>query len=164
MRHTLISLFIALLLAGAVHSSRAQVRIHGGLGAVPGIGLQASYVQINRFVTLEGLLVSGFAPSFLGGESTLSVAMGLGGSIRILDILSEFNRSPFPGYHLDAGVHLGPALRFILGDQTVATKNTRFRLFLEPFVRVSTLVRSRTVYLELGSQRPILRAGIVLPF
>ncbi len=122
------------------------------------------YVQVNRFFTLEGVFLAGFAPSLGDGESTLAASVGFGGSIRILDILVEMDRSPFPGYHLDAGLHLGPSLRFVLTNQTAATRNTRFRLFFEPFVRVSAPLGSRTFFVELGAQRPVLRAGLVLAF
>ena len=165
MRESFSFAVLLFLLLGTPQAAQSQQRVHVGPGIIPGIGAQVAYVQSGRIFTMEGVAYADFAPSLLGdGESTLATAIGFGGSIRILDVLEEFGRSPFPGYHVDAGLRLGPSLRFLLDNQTAATRNTRFSLFFEPFLRASAPFGPRIFFLELGTQRPLLRGGVILSF
>ena len=134
-----------------------------GLGAVPGIGIQAGYVAPRSFYTIEGMLYTDAVPGFSGGEGSVQVSAGIGAALRPLGILRTFGETNYP-YDLDVGLRFGPGLFFAF-NETRVSKNQRFSLFLEPFVRFSTrLASGRMVFAEAGIQRPLLRAGLWFDF
>ena len=157
---------VCVLLSAAPTPLRAQVRpaapqsvIQVGLAAVPGAGLVAGYVAPRGFYTVGAMLYADATPSFSGGEGSLLVSLGLGGSIRPLGAARLIANAGDPGYDLDVGIRIGPSLFFPYGESS--RKQNPFSLFLEPFVRVeSTLGGTRTMFLEVGIQRPIFRGGV----
>lgn len=157
---------VLLLISGSItrlaqaQAPRAHVkRLQIGAGLLPGIGLQGGYVYPRSFYTTEALVYADGSPGFAGGESNLQVSLGLGGSIRPLGIIRTIGSMADNGYDLDIGLRGGPGL-FFSSTETRVEKNQRFRLFLEPFIRVTSRLRTRqTFFAELGFQRPLLRAG-----
>ena len=134
-----------------------------GPAVLPGLGLQASYIQPRSFYTTESAFYVNASPPFIGGESSLLISGGFGGSLRILGGLTTLEMANYEGYQLDLGLRFGPALRFVLGDETRTQKNTRVRLFLEPFTRFTWQVEGgRTLFAEIGMHDPFLRAGFWL--
>ena len=134
-----------------------------GPAVLPGFGLQASYVQPRSFYTTESAFYANVFPPFMGGENSLLISGGFGGSLRILGGLTALEMANYGGYQLDLGLRFGPALRFVLGDETRTQKNTRVRLFLEPFTRFTWQVEGgRTLFAEIGTHDPFLRAGFWL--
>lgn len=132
-----------------------------GIGALPGIGLHGAFVQARSLYTMEGALYVDFTPRFAGGEGSLQLSGAVGGALRAFGIIRAFGSPAYAGSDLDVGFRLGPSLVFTLGDS--ARDENPFSLFLEPYARFTTaLSDTRTVFVEGGLQRPILRAGIVL--
>lgn len=133
-------------------------RLQAGVGVLPGIGVQGGYIAPRSFYTIEGVLYVDGAPPFAGGEGNVQVAGGLGGAIRIFGILRTLGSPGYAGRDLDVGLRFGPSLFFTVGESS-RTENP-FSLFLEPFVRAtSTFGGGRTLFAELGIQKPFLRAG-----
>lgn len=134
-----------------------------GPAVLPGLGLQAGYVQPRSFYTTESAFYINLLPPFMGGENSLLISGGVGGSLRILGGLTTLEMANYEGYQLDLGLRFGPALRFVLGEETRTQKNTRVRLFLEPFTRFTWQVEGgRTLFAEVGTHDPFLRAGFWL--
>ena len=135
--------------------------VQTGAAGLPGFGVQAGYVMPRTFYTLDGVLYADLAPPYGEGEGSLLTSLGFGASLRLLGLFNTFGDERYEGSHLDLGLRFGPSLRFRLDDETLQDKNTRFGLFLDTFVRFTTqLGNGRTVYGELGTQRPHLRAGL----
>ena len=89
----------------------------------------------------------------------MQLSGGIGGGIRILGIGRTIGNAGYTGYDFDAGLRVGPGLLFAF-NETRFTKNTRFNLFIEPFFRFTKMRKGgRVFFVELGLQRPILRAG-----
>ncbi len=131
-----------------------------GLGAVPGLGLQAGYVAPRSVITTEGMLYVDVTPSFGGGEGSVQISAGIGGALRPLRLARLLTGADPPSYDLDFGLRFGPGLFFAF-NETRARKNQRFSLFLDPYARFSSALNTRrTFFIEAGIQRPILRAGI----
>ncbi|MDX1547650.1 MAG: hypothetical protein R3247_11715, partial [Rhodothermales bacterium] len=136
-----------------------QAFAQAGLALVPGAGIQAGYVSARSVYTVEGILYTDISPGFGDGEGSVQVSGGLGGTIRPLGILRTIGNTN-QRYDLDVGFRFGPSL-FFATNATRSDKNQQFRLVLEPFFRFSTRLQSgRLVYAELGTLRPVLRAGL----
>ena len=133
-----------------------------GPAALPGLGVQAVYVQPRSFYTLESAFYSNLSPQFMEGEGSLLLSGGVGAAVRILGALTTLDLSNYEGYQLDLGFRFGPALRLKLDEETRSEKNKRARLFLEPFGRFAWTRERQTFFAELGTQRPFLRAGLWL--
>lgn len=137
--------------------------IQSGVGIVPGFGIQSVYVVPRDFYTAEAALYVDATPQFLGGEGSVQTSLGIGGAIRPLGIIRVIGNTPYSGYDLDVGLRFGPALFFAF-NETRGTKNQRFSLFLEPFIRLTTMTGGGTViFAEAGIQRPLFRAGFWIP-
>ncbi len=133
-----------------------------GVGGVPGLGGQFGYISLRNFYTVEGVLYASGTPPFLGGEGTITLSTGLGGAVRILGAARVIGNVGYTGYDIDFGLRGGPGLSFRI-DETRASKNRRFTLFVEPFFRfTSTFRRGRVFFLEAGFHPPLLRAGLWL--
>ena len=161
----LFSLVSLCVLAGFVMAmlpatSAAQQRfIQTGVAAIPGLGAQVGYVGARSFYTVEGILYVDATPGFAGGEGNVQVAAGLGGAIRPLGVLRTIGDTD-QNYDFDIGLRFGPSL-FFATNATRSDKNQQFRLILEPFFRFSTRLGSgQLVYVEAGTLRPLLRAGL----
>lgn len=134
-----------------------------GVAALPGAGVVAGYVAPRGFYTIGAMIYADATPSFSGGEGSLLLSLGLGGSIRPLGMARLIANAGNPGYDVDVGVRVGQSLFFPYGESS--RKRNPFSLFIEPFVRFeSNLGRPRTLFVELGLQRPLLRGGFWLPF
>lgn len=133
--------------------------LQGGVAAFPGVGLQLGYVGRHSFYTVEGMFSADGQPSLGEGESTLRVSGGLGAAMRPLGVVRTIGNADYP-YDFDLGVRFGPSLFFTTGA-TRADKNQQFSLFLDLFLRFSSRFRNgRIFFLELGTQQPIVRAGL----
>ena len=134
-----------------------------GLAGTPGAGVQAGFASPALTVlTREGALYADYAPRFVGEEGRLLVGLGLGGSVRvlrILTVLADYDAGP---YDLDVGFRFGPSFFFSFFEETAAGKARSFRLFADPFARASVRLDRRVVYVELGTQPSHLRAGLLL--
>lgn len=169
MRLVLRLTFLLVLLGISTSDAEAQQtateggHINAGVAVIPGVGLHAAYVQPRALYTMEGALYVDFSPSFAGGEGSIQLSGGLGGALRIFGIMRAIGNPPTPGTDLDFGFRLGPALFFPLGESS--RSENPFSLFMEPFGRFSTeLAEDRIAFVELGLQRPILRAGVIIDF
>lgn len=159
-------LFVLMIAFLAAADARAQMQqgqayLQAGVGVLPGVGLQGAYVQARALYTLEGALYADITPRFAGGEGSIQLSGSVGGALRAFGILRALGSPAATGSDLDVGFRLGPALVFALGEST-RTENP-FSLFLEPYGRFATeITPNRTVFVELGLQRPILRGGLLL--
>jgi hypothetical protein len=159
-------LFSLALLAGA---SPAQGQLFGaeapavqaGVGAGPGAGVQAVYLQPRTAFTLEAALYTDLQSPFAGaGERRFQAAGAVGGSLRLLRVLRVVTGGG-PGGNLDVGLRVGPGLRY-QADETRAERNQRFRLLLDSFARYVRRVAGVRLFGEVGLARPRLRAGVWL--
>lgn len=133
--------------------------VQTGLAALPGIGLQAGYVGPRSFFTVEAMFYVDASPSFGDGEGSLQVSGGLGGAIRPLGVVRTIGNANY-SYDFDLGLRFGPSL-FFATNATRSDKNQQFSLFLDPFIRFAWRLGSgRIIYVEVGGQRPVLRAGL----
>ncbi|MEX0746513.1 MAG: hypothetical protein WD275_00845 [Rhodothermales bacterium] len=131
-----------------------------GAAVIPGAGVQGGYIAPRSFFTVEGVVYLDGTPAFAGGEGSVQVSGGLGGAVRILGILRTIGSPGYVGRDFDFGMRFGPSLFFAFGGESSREENP-FSLFLEPFLRAtSTFGRDRIFYVELGVQRPLLRAGV----
>lgn len=142
-------------------STPSTTRLQAGLGVLPGIGVQGAYLLPGRFFTREGVLYVDWSPKFVGGEeATVQLSASVGGSVRIMGLIRFFSPDTEGAYDVDAGLRIGPSL-FFSTRESRAEKNQRFSLFVEPFARFSSTFGSgQTFFLEVGTWRPILRAGL----
>ena len=148
--------------ARAQVTPRPQERVvQLGVAAIPGAGAVAGYVLPRGFYTIGAILYADATPRFSGGEGSLLVSLGIGGSIRPLGVVRMIANAGDGTYDLDLGVRVGQSLFFPYGESS--RRRNPFSLFIEPFVRVtSELNGDRTYFVEVGIQRPILRAGLWL--
>ena len=136
----------------------AQV-LQVGLAAIPGAGVVAGYVSPRGFYTIDAVVYVDATPSFSGGEGSLLASLGIGGSIRPMGVVRMIANAAPADYEVDLGVRVGPSLFFPYGESS--RRRNPFSLFIEPFARATAeLGRGRTYFVELGIQRPILRAGV----
>lgn len=169
-RNGSIGLFGVLVLLAAWYALPGETYAQGvaparhlqvGAGILPGIGLQGGVVIPRGFYTVEGTLYVDGSPPFAGGEGSIQISGGVGGALRILGILRALGSPGYADRDIDFGLRFGPSLFFTVGESSRG--ENPFSLFLDPFVRVaSTLGGDRIFFAELGIQRPLLRAGVVL--
>ena len=132
-----------------------------GIGAIPGLGIQAGYVAPRTLYTREALLYVDAKP-FSGKEGSVQIAVVIGGSARIIGIAETLGAVGQRRFDLDFGLRLGPGLTFQF-EQTRSSKNQRFSLAFEPFLRFSSVLGPRRhYYVEAGVIRPLIRAGVLL--
>ena len=161
-------LAVVLLLALSAVSARAQFAtptlpfVQIGAGVTPGVGIQAGFVTPAATVfTQEGILYADYSPRFIGDDGRLLVGLGVGGSVRVLRILTVLADYDPGRYDLDVGFRFGPSFFFSFFETTAASKARSFRLFTDPFVRGSMRFTRRVVFVELGTQPSHLRAGLL---
>lgn len=142
--------------------------MQSGLGIVPGLGAQVGGVLAGRVFTREVLLQIDYRPTFIGESGGVQTSVAFGGSVRVYGILRTIGNenarlTPLID-HVDVGFRIGPGL-FFLPNETRADKNQRFRPFFDPYLRLtSDAFGARPVYVEIGVQRPVLRAGVWFAF
>jgi hypothetical protein len=160
---------VAFLAAMALPPAPAQAQFFGRgpaavqLGATgePGVGVQAGYVQPRTVFTVEATLYADVqAPFSEAGERRFQAAGSVGGALRAFEIVRIVTGGG-PSGHLDLGLRAGPGLGFE-AEETVAEKNRRFRLLLDPFTRYVRRVGGVRAFGEVGLARPRLRAGVWL--
>ena len=128
-----------------------------GPAGVPGIGFQIGYVVARNVITRELNVVADL--SSFRSDGDVQVAAAVGGSIRLLGIGRAIGNAYYRGWDIDLGMRIGPGLLFEFRESR-ASKNRRFNLFLEPFVRVVAHPRRATFFAEFGAQRPAVRGGL----
>ncbi len=131
-----------------------------GPAAIPNVGMQIGYVAAGPAFTREASGYIEVVPRFRSNREALHVAAGLGAGVRIIGTLETLTLITPRAWDVHLGFRFGPGLVFAR-EETRGARNQRFSLFLEPFVRFITTIRGGTVYfLEVGIQRPAIRAGI----
>lgn len=135
-----------------------------GIGGIPDLGVQTSYILVRSFYAREITFYANVAPRFLGNDrNSVQLSGGLGGLIRTFALLRTIGNVDTRGWDLDFGARFGPGL-FFVQEETRADKNQRFRPFFEPVIRgTSTTRRGRVFFIEIGTHRPVLRTGLWLP-
>ena len=161
-------LLAALLIGLGTLSARAQFAtptlpfIQLGIAGTPGVGLQAGFATPALTVlTREGMFYADYEPRF-AGEGRLLVGLGVGGSVRVLRVLTVLADFDARQYDLDVGFRFGPSFFFSFFEETAASKARSFSLFGEPFVRGTARFSRRVAYVEIGTQPAHLRAGLLL--
>lgn len=133
-----------------------------GLGLLPGAGVQTGYITPYGFATLEGAFYARIKPDFNTGQGDFLLTFGLGGSLQITRILTEFDLAPSPGYDVNVGARLGPSFAIPYNSPDPIDRTRVFSLFFEPFARLArTYPSGRVIYAEVGLQSPIIRAGLM---
>ena len=166
-RYAVLRAAIALLLAAAPAVTAAQAgrpELHVGGGLYPGTGGVVIVAQpFFSAVASEGALYADYQPRVLGGRGRLLVAAGAGGSVRLMRVLAITRGSDAPPrFDLDAGVRVGPAFYYAFFEQTAEGEARAFRVMFDPFARAVVTVGSWRAFVELGTQGPQLRGGVVL--
>lgn len=157
---TAVLLLTLLAPASSLAQDAPRRHLQAGLGVLPGAGIQIGYVAPRNLYTLETLLYVDTTPQFAGGEGNVQSSAGVGAALRPFGFVRAAGNAQ-ADYDLDVGLRFGPSL-FFTTNATRKDKNQQFRLFLEPFIRVSgTGEGSRTYYVEVGTHRPFLRGGIL---
>ncbi len=168
-RSVVLAAFAVLGLAGCL-PARAQFAtpsvpfVQLGAAGTPGVGVQVGFATpAFTVLTREGALYADYEPRFVDEEAgRLLVGLGLGGSVRVLRVLTVLaDVDPGP-YDLDVGYRFGPSFFFSFFEQTAASKARSFRLFGDPFLRGSVRLGQRVAYVELGAQPAHLRAGLLI--
>ncbi len=137
----------------------AQHTLQAGFAVWPGIGSQVNYVDVHAVYTIESAVYSELQPSLGRSRTSLVVSGGVGVSFRPLGVLRVLGQADY-GYDVDVGVRFGPSL-FFTRRATRADKNKQFRLFLDPFLRLTRPRPSGSIYyVEIGPLRPALRLGL----
>ncbi len=150
---------LVLLVSGG--AARAQLYVGPALGpGVGGVGVFAS--DALGVFTREAAVYADYQPRVLGGRGRLLVAVAAGGGVRVTEALRVV-RGGAPGpADLDLGVRVGPAFYYAFFEQTAEAEARAFRIAFDPFARgLLHLPGGRTVFVELGTQQPSLRAGVV---
>lgn len=168
MRRLLPALLLALALPAAAPSaqpvdplgSRPRVYVGGGFG--PGFGGVALGTDpVLDVFTREVALYADYVPRVTGGSGRLLTAVGVGGSVRALRVLTiARNGDPGP-LDVDLGLRIGPSFYTAFFEQSARSRSRAFAVMLDPFAR-TTLRRpgGRVFFAEVGTQGPSLRAGL----
>lgn len=130
-----------------------------GLSTLRGAGAQIGYVNTHNFYTSEVSFLIDLLPALKPDLGTQQLAFTLGGAVRLFGFERTIGNTPYRGYDVDVGFRAGPGLSFST-NETRATRNQRFTLFIEPFLRYSRRFWGRQIYyLEVGTIRPHIRIG-----
>ena len=138
-----------------------DVLLQLGIGVLPGVGMQAAYIDQRRMYTRDAVFYGHVQPGFFENDGSVQVSGALGFSVRIIGILVTTGAISDRGYDIDIGARLGPGLTFGFSE-TPLEKNQRFSLTLEPTLRMIKEIGSRRYYLETGIVRPSIRMGALI--
>ncbi len=142
---------------------RSPDRLQIGAGALPGVGLNVAYVDAGDVFTREATVYSHLRPRFASDDESLQVSAGIGVSLRIINSLQTMDFLEPRIWDLHLGLRFGPSLVF-RRNETLAEKNQRFSLFVDPFIRFLLTPGDRlTYFFEAGTHRASVRAGVWLP-
>ena len=133
--------------------------MHAGLAAVGGVGVQIGFVNAKDFVTREVTVLADLLTAVDPESGNNQVVVTIGGALRLFGFERTIGNEAYRGYDVDLGFRIGPGLSFSTRE-TRSEKNKRFRLFLEPYVRISVSTRLiKILFLEAGTTRPCVRLG-----
>lgn len=149
-----------LLAPGARAQAPEGAHVQIGPAGLPGVGLELGVLAAQDFFTRELNLVTDL--SAFRSDGNVRTALALGGAVRLLGIGRTIGNVAYRGFDVDVGLRIGPGLLFEFREDR-ASKNRRFQLFLEPFARWSARAGRHILFVELGAQRPVLRAGFWIP-
>ncbi|MEM1054731.1 MAG: hypothetical protein AAGI52_04340 [Bacteroidota bacterium] len=135
-------------------------RLYGGIGLGP--GLFAAYASPRLTVlTQEGAFYLDYDPRALGQQGQLRLAVGIGGSMRVLQVLAIVRDFDADRLDLDAGVRFGPAFDIPFFSPTGEQRTRLFSVMFDPFARGSARLGSnRVVFVEIGGSEPAIRGGL----
>ena len=165
-RPSVILMTILVSLVSAQHELAAQVRrfsdtIQLGAGALPAVGVEIGYIDVGDIFTRETTVFGHLRPRFGSDEEELQVSAGVGVGLRIIGGLETLTLITPRRWDLHVGLRFGPSLLF-RRNETQAEKNQRFSLFLDPHVRFTVTPARQTYFVEVGVQKPVIRAGVWL--
>ena len=140
----------------------AQIQI--ALSTLGGNGMQAGVISARSVYTREVVLLADLDPLVRDIEGRARVVLMPGMSVRLFGFERLIGGAAYRGFDVDIGLRAGPGLSFDT-DETVADRNRRFELVLEPFIRLTSAQSRRIAWLlELGSTRPAARFGVWLSY
>jgi hypothetical protein len=164
----MIRLFACLILllgsfAATALAQAPQPFLQVGVGLVPGTGVQGGYSSpaLNVF-TQEAYLYADYRPGILTDVSRLLISGGVGASLRTMRVLALTAEGSYDRYDFDLGLRMGPAFAIPFSETSQARRAEAFRLFIDPFARgIIRLDGGRSVFVEVGTQAPVFRGGLV---
>ena len=161
MRFLLFALLACWPSLAAAQAAPDRPSLQFGLGASPGVGLFAAQTTpLLTFFARDVALYTNYVP---GSEGQVLLAAGAGVGVRVTRVLEVTGVLEPPGFEVDAGFRFGPAFRFALFEQSAASKARAFRLFGDPYIRVTTALPSgRRLFAEVGPHAPSFRVGLVI--
>ncbi len=134
-----------------------------GVAALRGAGITGGVVRARDFFVSEVNLLSDLLPVLDPSRGKRQVVLALGVAVRVFGFERIIGGAAYRGYDIDVGFRVGPGLSFSTRE-TKASRNTRFSLLVEPYVRYSRKMSpGRIWFFEAGSIRPHFRAGIWFP-
>ncbi|OZC04194.1 hypothetical protein [Rubricoccus marinus] len=137
-------------------------RLYGGPALGPGLFGAYAAPQLNVF-TQEAALYIDYDPKFTGQGGQLRLGLGVGGSIRLLQVLEIVGDFDADRIDLDAGVRVGPAFDIPFFSPTGEQRTRAFSVLFDPFVRGQVRLGSnRVVFAEVGASEPAIRGGLSL--
>ncbi|GMQ82790.1 MAG: hypothetical protein BMS9Abin05_2252 [Rhodothermia bacterium] len=164
------STFLGLLIVLILFPERASAQrteprgsfLQVGPSALGGYGVYVGYINAKDFFTREVLVLGDVRAALDPGHGSNQIVLMIGGALRVFGIERTVGNVPYRGFDTDLGFRIGPGLSFSTRE-TRATKNQRFNLFLEPYARFSFGIGLlNAAFLEVGTTRPHLRAGVWL--
>lgn len=166
---TSIGLIIIVLVALTPEKAQAQyydtprtnTNFQFGLGFIPGVGAQVGYIKPFEIVTAEATAYLNFEPERNDRRTKLNITGAVGGSIRFMRLLREFEGGYGPQFDVDLGFRVGPKIDLKFDSDT---GSDRVSIAVDPFVRLATDLRSgNAAYVEIGVIEPYLRVGMFIP-
>ncbi|MEL6614817.1 MAG: hypothetical protein AAFQ43_03715 [Bacteroidota bacterium] len=135
-------------------------RLYGGPALGPGLFGAYAAPQFTVF-TQEAALYVDYDPQFTGQGGQLRLGLGIGGSVRLLQVLEIVGDYDADRVDLDAGVRFGPAFDIPFFSPTGEQRTRAFSVLFDPFVRGSLRLGSnRVVFAEIGASEPVIRGGL----
>lgn len=135
-------------------------RLYGGPALGP--GLFGAYAAPRlRVFTQEAAVYVDYDPRVIGQQGQLRLGIGIGGSVRVMQILEIAQDFDADRLDLDAGVRFGPAFDIPFFSPTGQQRTRAFSVMFDPFVRgAARLGSNRVVFVELGGSEPAIRGGL----
>ena len=131
-----------------------------GITLSPGYGINLGALSAHTIYTSEFQLVSDLRSIIQERDERARVAALMGVSLRVFGIERLVGYSGYRGYDFDVGLRTGPGLSFSTRDTRIS-KNKRFVLLVEPFVRFTTARKNGSVFfVEGGTVAPYVRMGL----
>lgn len=129
-----------------------------------GNGLQLGIVSARSVFTREIIVLMDAEPVLRDVNRQARVVLLPGVSLRAFGFERLIGGAAYRGFDLNVGFRAGPGITFG-SDESLADRNRRFELVLEPFIRITARQNhSLTWLVELGSTRPAARAGFWIKY